>query len=214
MPPERPAQTATPYLKMGRTTLHGDHVSRRLHLAGAVDQQGGRRQGHPHTGVDRHHGGLGKLIGPAVRSLGPGYSTAQFLQRGEPGHSLLGGAAQAVVAVEKQVEHRVHQRADDSRQAVQHPVEDRQGQQMAGEHGTEDGKGVEEEAGGGLDQQPYGQRLQIQTVPHSLAGQGEAKDGGVGQQQEAEPGQIVGEKQSLPPQGRACIMQAERLASR
>lgn len=72
---------------------------------------------------------------------------------------------------------------------------------MAGEHGTEDGKGVEEEAGGGLDQQPDGQRLQIQTVPHSLAGQGEAKDGGVGQQQEAEPGQIVGEKQSLPPQG-------------
>ena len=69
---------------------------------------------------------------------------------------------------------------------------------MSGKHGAEHGEGVEKEAQSALNQQPLGQWPEGQTPQGRLRSGSQNKDGQLGQQQEGQPRQILGEEQGLP----------------
>ena len=73
---------------------------------------------------------------------------------------------------------------------------------MAGEHGAEYGKGIEEEGHEGLTPAPEEQAGEVHSVPGiEFSKQRQKGHGQDGQKEEAQPREIAGEEEPLPPEG-------------
>ena len=130
---------------------------------------------------------------------------AQVQRRGEPPHQLPRPAhLPAVIAVVEGLHGRLDQDLHPVDQHVEHCVEGGQGQNVPGEHGAEHRHGVEQQAFPAAHPQPEPQPLPGHYAAGQLHQQGEQGDDDVGHDGEAQPRQVVGEKQPLPAYGQGA----------
>ena len=176
-------------------------------MALVVDPQGGKGERHRRCGVERHRAGIVDLGSPNPFAGGGFHvpdsaGAGQLDQGGEPLGHLFNVAPEAGKAVEHGLQHGVHQGKDHIDQQIQNAVKGGQRQNVSGEHGAEHREGVEKQGGYTLNQQPYRQRVQVQTAVHGLHCRRHQKDCQMGQKDEGQAGEVVGDKQGVPVQGK------------
>ena len=195
-----------------------DHVAGALQMPAAVGRQGQPCQHQPDEGVQGGIAQTGK-VGIAQHAVSGGVRYGIILDvtglgeqqhRGEPDAQLLqpGSAGEAE---EKFLGHTAEDPAQPGGQAIENHIEGGQGQHVAGEHGAEHGKGVEEEPEQAHHHQPGEQAAEHHCAGKDLRRQGQQEHRQIGQQQEQKPRQVVGEEQALPPQGQG-VKHAHRAA--
>ena len=191
-------------LEHGAHQGDGHHVPCRLHMAAAVEEQGDDRHDQARGGVDAQHPGFFQ-IGHAILTLNIPGGLHQGVHGGEVLHQGRSGTAGDVA--EEELAHELgDQHIETHGQAVEDAVEGGQGQDVAGKHGAQGGKGEEEQGQSALSRRPLPQGGE--THPQGgggdddqLHGGGEQGHGQVGQHGKGQARQILGDKQGLPAHG-------------
>ena len=129
-----------------------------------------------------------------------------MVRRSEPPHRHSAAESRAGAVSDEQGGHGdIGHRGHAKDQYIQNAVEDGQGQNMAGKHGAAHGEGEKEHPHKHLGHQPAEHPAGAEDPQPHLGQQGQQAHHGAGQQVEAEGGDIVGDKKSLPPDGQGVI---------
>ena len=177
----------------------GHHVTGGFHMPSAVDQQGQPREDKAHRGVD---GQRGHALQPVDGvDPAPAHLFSKAHGGSQPLHYRRSPSGQTGEAVQEGLHQIVHQRKHHNGKKIQNAVKGGQGQQMAGKHGAEHRKGVEEQAHGALGGQPDADGVQIYIAAQPLCRKGQQPHHAVGAQQAHKAGHVAGQEQALPPDG-------------
>ena len=185
---------------------HRHHVVRRFTAAHAVNCQRRTGQNQARQNVDaqrpKPRDGMihitPQLLVPGARGLQPGH---QLIGRRQPADPC-GGAA-AVIPVEEDASQHLHCLAQRHHDHIQRRVKYRHCQDLSGKHGAEHREGVEEQHLPRRADKPQADVAPLQHTGGALDGGGQKARHRKSAQKHDAAGQIVGEKQSLPPDGEA-----------